>query len=142
LLMWSKSELYDADPRDPATVLNDAKQNANTVRSLLAKGDNQGALEAILRQAPYGPHVEEAKNLTLQTIVQILNSTKSANIPLIVKGLDTDAQDTLMKYLYKGMGLPGWGEVSGSVLLGWHEKLTEVAGTGCIVRVMTDRRAV
>jgi actin related protein 2/3 complex subunit 5 len=32
-----ESELYDADPRDPATVLNDAKQNANTVRSLLAK---------------------------------------------------------------------------------------------------------
>ena len=27
-----------------------------------------------------------------------------------------------MKYLYKGMGLPGWGDVSGSVLLGWHEK--------------------
>lgn len=65
-----------------------------------------------------------------------------------------------MKYLYKGMALPGWGDVSGSVLLGWHEKvcrfilssdplsvtprpqLTEAAGTGCIVRAMTDRRLV
>ena len=75
-----------------------------------------------------------------------------------------------MKYLYKGMGLPGWGDISGSVLLGWHEKvrrmsifhlsnvmlttttlshpslfflqLTEVAGVGCIVRAMTDRRIV
>lgn len=28
-----------------------------------------------------------------------------------------------MKYLYKGMGIPGWGEISGSVLLGWHEKV-------------------
>jgi actin related protein 2/3 complex subunit 5 len=27
-----------------------------------------------------------------------------------------------MKYIYKGMGLPGWGDLSGSVLLGWHEK--------------------
>lgn len=35
-----------------------------------------------------------------------------------------DAQDTLMKYLYKGMALPGWGDVSGSVLLGWHEKVS------------------
>jgi len=137
-----ETELYEADPRDPATVLNDAKQKANSVRSLLAKGDNQGALQAILSQAPYGPNVEEAKNLTLQTVVQILNSTKATNIPVIVKALDSDAQDTLMKYLYKGMGMPGWGEVSGSVLLGWHEKLTEVAGTGCIVRVMTDRRTV
>jgi len=137
-----ETELYEADPRDPGTVLNDAKQKASSVRSLLAKGDNQGALQTILSQAPYGPNVEEAKNLTLQTIVQILNSTKATNIPLIVKALDSDAQDTLMKYLYKGMGMPGWGEVSGSVLLGWHEKLTEVAGTGCIVRVMTDRRTV
>jgi actin related protein 2/3 complex, subunit 5 len=67
-----------------------------------------------------------------------------------------------MKYLYKGMAMPGWGDVSGSVLLVWHEKvcgscfsyrkfayardtliqLTEIAGTGCIVRVMTDRRTV
>ena len=28
-----------------------------------------------------------------------------------------------MKYLYKGMALPEWGDVSGSVLLGWHEKV-------------------
>ena len=31
-----------------------------------------------------------------------------------------------MKYLYKGMGLPGWGDVSGSVLLGWHEKVCQI----------------
>ena len=33
-----------------------------------------------------------------------------------------------MKYLYKGMGLPGWGDVSGSVLLGWHEKVRQISG--------------
>ena len=77
-----------------------------------------------------------------------------------------------MKYLYKGMSAPpiaagsaggsrsltpqatgfsqiggrvGGGEGGGqamSVLLSWHEKLVEVAGMGCIVRVMTDRRTV
>ena len=40
-----------------------------------------------------------------------------------MRALPADAQDTLMKYLYKGMGVPGWGDVSGSVLLGWHEKV-------------------
>jgi len=95
----------------------------------------------------------------LQTVVSILNSTKSSEITNVVKALSQDVQDALMKYLYKGMGMPGWGDVSGSVLLGWHEKvrfkladyitlltvnlqLTEIAGTGCIVRVMTDRRTV
>ena len=63
------------------------------------------------------------KNLTLQTVVSILNSTKSSEITNVVKALSQDAQDTLMKYLYKGMGMPGWGDVSGSVLLGWHEKV-------------------
>ena len=53
----------------------------------------------------------------------ILGSTKATEIPNIVKSLDQDAQDTLMKYLYKGMAMPGWGDVSGSVLLGWHEKV-------------------
>ena len=39
----------------------------------------------------------------------------------------------------------GSGEGGGqtmSVLLSWHEKLVEIAGAGCIVRVMTDRRTV
>ncbi|KAG1750384.1 actin-related protein 2/3 complex subunit 5 [Suillus paluster] len=137
-----ESELCEPDPRDPAQVLSDAKQKQAAVRSTLAKGDIPGALSIALDSAPYGPNVDDAKNLTLQTVVSILNSTKSSEINNVVKALSQDAQDTLMKYLYKGMGMPGWGDVSGSVLLGWHEKLTEVAGTGCIVRVMTDRRTV
>ena len=40
-----------------------------------------------------------------------------------------------------GAGSEGGGQAM-SVLLSWHEKLVEVAGAGCIVRVMTDRRTV
>ncbi|KAI9783170.1 MAG: hypothetical protein M1816_001493 [Peltula sp. TS41687] len=43
-------------------------------------------------------------------------------------------------------GAAGGGGGSGaammSVLLSWHEKLVEIAGLGCIVRVMSDRRTV
>lgn len=63
-----------------------------------------------------------SQNLNLQTVVTVLNSTKSVDIPNVVKALSPESQDTLMKYLYKGMGISGWGDVSGSVLLGWHEK--------------------
>ncbi|PAV15938.1 arp2 3 complex [Pyrrhoderma noxium] len=135
-------ELYDPDPRDPAQVLADTKAKAASIRGVLAKGDVAGALSLVLDGAPYGPNVEEAKTLNLQTLLSILGSTKAAEIPGILRSLTPEAQDTLMKYIYKGMAVPGWGDVSGSVLLGWHEKLTEIAGTGCIVRVMTDRRAV
>jgi len=137
-----ESELYEADTRDPAQVLDEARQRQAAVRSSLAKSDVSGALSVILDNAPYGPNVDEAKVLTLQTLLTILNTTKATEITGVIKSLSQDSQDTLMKYLYKGMAMPGWGDISGSVLLGWHEKLTEVAGVGCIVRTMTDRRTV
>ncbi|KAJ7644355.1 actin-related protein ARPC5 [Roridomyces roridus] len=137
-----EEELFDADPREPAQVLSDAKQRQVAVRSALAKSDVLGALNIVLENAPYGPNVEEAKTVNLSTLLNILNTTKSADIPNVIKGLSQDGQDTLMKYLYKGMALPGGGDINWSILLGWHEKLTEVAGTGCIVRTMTDRRTV
>ncbi|KAJ7585083.1 arp2/3 complex 16 kDa subunit [Mycena floridula] len=137
-----ESELYDADPRDPAQVLDESKQRQVAVRSSLAKNNIVEALSIVLENAPYGPNVEEAKTVTLQTLLTILNTTKAVEIPNVIKALSQEDQDTLMKYLYKGMGMPGWGDISGSVLLGWHEKLTEIAGTGCIVRTMTDRRTV
>ena len=75
--------------------------------------------------APESSNIYE-QNLNLQTLVTILNSTKATEIPNVVRSLSQDAQDTLMKYLYKGMALPGWGDVSGSVLLGWHEKVSSL----------------
>jgi len=42
-------------------------------------------------------------------------------------------------------GRPSAGDGSGggmSILLSWHEKVVDVAGPGCIVRCMTDRRRV
>ncbi|KAF8626032.1 hypothetical protein AX15_005122 [Amanita polypyramis BW_CC] len=138
-----ESDIYESDPRDPTQLLNDAKQKQGPVRSALAKNDIAGALKVVLRDAPYGSDAAiDAKNITLQTLLSILNSTKSTDISGAIKQLSQDDQDTLMKYLYKGMAMPGWGDISGSVLLGWHEKLTEIAGTGCIVRTMTDRRIV
>jgi len=135
-------DLYDADPRDPSQILEEARQRQAAVRSSLARNDTAGALAVILDNAPYGPNVDEAKEITLSTLLTILNSTKATEITSVIKSLTPDAQDTLMKYIYKGMAMPGWGDISGSVLLGWHEKLTEVAGVGSIVRAITDRRIV
>ncbi|KAJ2899229.1 hypothetical protein MKZ38_003329 [Zalerion maritima] len=81
----------------------------------------------------------------------------------------SECLDVLMKYLYKGMAnsanvapkspmkpmATGFSQIGGrsmashdstgaamSVLLSWHEKVVEVAGLGCIGRVMTDWRRV
>jgi actin related protein 2/3 complex subunit 5 len=43
----------------------------------------------------------------------------------MLRHLDIDQQDTLMKYLYKGMGSQGLADVNGSVLLSWHKKVSD-----------------
>ncbi|KAN0080266.1 Actin-related protein 2/3 complex subunit 5 [Tylopilus felleus] len=154
-----ETELYDPDPRDPAQVLSDTKQKQLAVRSALNKcvvfspswvgkgsdvrmrvwchrrSDITGALNVVLDTPPYGPNVEDAKNLALQIVVSVLNSTKSTDVSTVLRSLSQDEHDTLMKYIYKGMGMPGWGDVSGSVLLGWHEKIARLCSpvVACVV---------
>ncbi|KAK6910070.1 arp2/3 complex 16 kDa subunit [Kwoniella mangroviensis CBS 10435] len=137
------SDLYDPDPRGPDGVLSDAQRKAGEVRNLVSRGDIPGALNTILSEPPYGDGVDEAKDLTKNSLLLILNSTRASEIPTILKSLGQEQQDHLMAYIYKGMAAIGQGsDVSGSVLLNWHAQLTEVAGVGCIVRVMADRRTL
>ena len=66
----------------------------------------------------------------------------SEKIEEAVNSLDKDLVDTLMKYIYRGFGLPGSENVSCAVLLVWHEKALVKGGLGSIIRVMTDRKKV
>ncbi|EIW74773.1 hypothetical protein CONPUDRAFT_66872, partial [Coniophora puteana RWD-64-598 SS2] len=91
-----ETELVGPEFRDPAQVIVDAKQKHGDVRSALARNDVTGVLSIALDRAPYGPNVDEAKNLTLQTVASILNSTRLADIPAVLKGLSAESQDTGM----------------------------------------------
>ncbi|KAK3805351.1 MAG: actin-related protein ARPC5 [Benniella sp.] len=113
---------------------------AQEVRSLLQRGNTSGALTTSLQDPPYGNDLEAAKARNTTTVMEVLNSIKVADVAPLVKNLSIEEQDVLMKYLYAGMALPE--KYNAGVLLTWHEKLTEVAGQGCIVRVITDRRTV
>ncbi|KAJ8965301.1 hypothetical protein NQ314_004230 [Rhamnusium bicolor] len=79
---------------------------------------------------------ENALNLTLRVLLSI----KPSQIEEVVNSLDTNLIDTLMKYVYKGFEYPSEGS-SGHLLL-WHEKIYNVGGVGCIVRVLADTRRV
>ena len=58
----------------------------------------------------------------------------------IVKELDNDQRDLLMKYIYRGFETPF--DNSSAQLLNWHEKVFDESDLGSIVRVMTDRKRV
>lgn len=75
-------------------------------------------------------------NLTLRVILSI----KPSQIEEIVNSLDSNLLDTLMKYVYKGFETPSEG--SSGLLLLWHEKIYNIGGVGCIVRVLSDTRRI
>ncbi|CEP13005.1 hypothetical protein [Parasitella parasitica] len=124
----------------PEQVVSSSQTRSTDVRNLLTKGDLNNALARALEAPPYGRQVDAAKVESTETVAEVLNRFRATDIPQVIKSLSFEQQDTLMKYLYAGMSRPE--QFNPSVLLTWHEKLTEVAGNGCIVRVMTDKRTI
>ncbi|WPH02181.1 Hypothetical protein R9X50_00503600 [Acrodontium crateriforme] len=145
------------------------------IRTLVRGGNAEGALMGALENAPYGAD-DQGKALHLGVVTEVLGQIRQAEMTPILQRIyqsdnGSELCDTLMKYLYKGMGQGhpatnstsrnmtpqstgftqaggrnfGGGEGGGqamSVLLSWHEKLVEMVGPGSIVRVMSDRRTV
>ncbi|KAI6022613.1 hypothetical protein EDC04DRAFT_2525117, partial [Pisolithus marmoratus] len=64
-----------------------------------------------------------SQNIALQIVVSVLNSTQTTEVQNVLKSLSQDVQDALTKYIYKDMGMPRWGDVGGSILLPWHQKV-------------------
>ncbi|KAK0556296.1 arp2/3 complex subunit [Tilletia horrida] len=122
-----ESELIEQDPRSAAEVLSIAKQKAGQVRGFIGQGDTLSALSLVLQEPPYNSDAEEAKLATLQLLLDILNSTRATEITPTLKSLDLLQRDTLMKFLYKGLGKPELG--ASAVLLNWHEKVSLIRGS-------------
>lgn len=157
-------------PPQPEISEAEVRQLAGQVRQLLRGGDSEGALRGCLETPVYNGD-DAAKDVHLQTILEVLQSIKASDMSPLLKSIygsegGNECLDVLMKYIYKGMasgtstrsaaketgqgfsqigGRPGANEPTAaamSVLLSWHEKVVEVAGLGCIGRTMTDWRRV
>ncbi|TPX56371.1 hypothetical protein PhCBS80983_g04580 [Powellomyces hirtus] len=118
----------------------DVDARATEVRNYLSRGDTGAAVVKALENPPAGREVTTVKDKNTATVMAALAAAKSGDILNIVKSLDSKQVDILMKYIYRGMASPEL--YNSAVLLAWHEKATEVAGLGSIVRVLTDRRTV
>jgi len=130
----------DSVQKSPSEALSAVQAKAAEVRVSLQRGNTESALIQAIDDPPYGLDRDKAKEQNTRVVMEVLASIKATDIPDLIKSLSNTQQDTLMKYIYRGMTSP---EIySSPVLLNWHEKLTEVAGVGCIVRVITDRKTV
>nr|SVE74539.1 EOG090X0HLA [Daphnia barbata] len=107
---------------------------------IIFTGKNIEALKTVLRTAPISSRNQMVKDAAMNVVMQVLLSVKSSQIEEAVNALDSDQLDVLMKYIYRGFETPSEG--SSGQLLAWHEKVHAVAGVGCIVRVLTDKKRV
>ena len=80
--------------------------------------------------------LSQEKNLAI--VESVLSTITESEIPVLLKGLDLDMCDVLMKYVYKLMARSS----NCATMLKIHAQLVEKAGLGSIVRVMTDRKQV
>lgn len=68
----------------------------------------------------------------------VLSQISDSEITALVENLSMDLLDNLMKYVFKFMGK----SVNCGTMLKLHAQIVDKAGSGCIVRAMTDRKTV
>ncbi|KYN34273.1 Actin-related protein 2/3 complex subunit 5 [Trachymyrmex septentrionalis] len=104
----------------------------------IIKGKNAEALISVLKSAPLECKNQQVKDSARNLTQKVLLSIKSNQVDDCLAQLDRDLIDVLMKYIYRGFEIPTEG--SSSHLLLWHEKVFNVSGVGCIVRVFSDSK--
>mmetsp|Transcript_21296 Transcript_21296/g.35663 ORF Transcript_21296/g.35663 Transcript_21296/m.35663 type:complete len:122 (-) Transcript_21296:265-630(-) len=117
---------------------SDISARGSQVASLLAKKDKKAALATCLQNPPVNAKSEELKEKNLEIVESVLSSISEPEIPGLLKELDLETCDVLMKYVYKIMGKSS----NCAIMLKLHAQLVEKAGLGSIVRVMTERKQV
>lgn len=91
-----------------------------------------------LANPPYGTaQVESQKSICDDLVYQSIAPVKQTDVVKTIKALNSEEWDLLVKYIYKLMARPA--VFNPTILLSWHEKVIAEAGTGAIVRCLTDR---
>ena len=76
--------------------------------------------------------------MNASVIEKVLSSFQDAEMSEAIDLLDLESCDVLMKYVYKFMGKLQ----NCALMLKLHAQLIEKAGSGSIIRVLTDRKQV
>ncbi|CCF60707.1 hypothetical protein KAFR_0L00990 [Kazachstania africana CBS 2517] len=120
--------------------LQDLQPTISQLRSFANSGDINSAIQLATSDVPYNTD-EQTKLQYVYAVLEVLVQVRQADVINIIKGLNSQQQDSLAKFLYKGMSMPE-GQKNGGILLSWFEKLTQVAGVTPIVHYLSDRRTV
>mmetsp|Transcript_7670 Transcript_7670/g.21193 ORF Transcript_7670/g.21193 Transcript_7670/m.21193 type:complete len:131 (-) Transcript_7670:66-458(-) len=108
------------------------------VTAAIASRNATAAVQAALKNPPLGTKDDSIKAANAAVVMKALGAVKDSEIDGVVDALTPDLHDTLMKYVYRGLGQ----NQNPASLFKWHAQLVDKSGLGCIVRSMTDRKTV
>lgn len=110
------------------------EHKSHKVESLLKQFKSVEALKTALESAPTNTKDERCKSANWIVVHRAIMAVKDVNA--MVSSLDPEYYDILMKYLYRGLATGD--RPTCEQCLKIHEKLSETAGMGCILRCLAD----
>eukprot|EP01018_Ginkgo_biloba_P013778 Gb_00790 [translate_table: standard] len=115
-------------------IITRIEHKSRQVERLLRLSRHTEALRTALEDSPTRTRDERCKSANWIVVHRVLMASK--DVDALFASLDPEYYDILMKYLYRGLATGD--RPTCDQCLRFHEKLTERAGLGCIVRALAD----
>ncbi|XP_051125555.1 actin-related protein 2/3 complex subunit 5A [Andrographis paniculata] len=111
------------------------EHKSRKIESLLKQHKPVEALKTALEGSPPRTEDERCKSANWIVVHRAIMAIK--DVDSLMSSLDSEYYDVLMKYLYRGLSTGD--RPTCDQCLRIHEKLTERAGLGCILRTLADK---
>lgn len=130
---YEQDDLPDLKPNVTIADINNLTQ---AIRGLIQRQEVVSGIMTLVEYAPYGA-ADDVREAFLKSVFELLTSAKLSDIPGVVKGLDLDTVDVVVKFVYSLMAKE-WSLKQSGLLLVWLDKITESVGEGPIIRYLSD----
>jgi len=130
----SRERMRFVEAENAEAIIARIEHKSRQVERLLRLSRHTEALKTALEDSPTRTKDERCKSANWIVVHRVLMASKDVDAVFI--SLDPEYYDILMKYLYKGLATGDRPTCDQCLRL--HEKLTEKAGLGCIVRALAD----
>ncbi|CAN6363154.1 unnamed protein product [Urochloa humidicola] len=131
--MASSAAYPDADENLEA-IITRIEQKSRKIETLLKQSKPVEALKTALEGSPLKTRDERCKSANWIVVHRAMMAIR--DVDGMFNSLDPEYYDILMKYLYRGLSTGD--RPTCDQCLKIHEKLTEKAGLGCILRSLAD----
>lgn len=117
-------------------IINRIELKSRQVEWLIRSSQYGEALRTALDDSPTMTRDETCKSANWIVVHRVLMASKDTDA--LLESLESEFYDILMKYLYRGLATGDRPTCDQCLRL--HEKLTERAGIGCIMRALADKQ--